>query len=130
LYDAGGKLLLKKEYVKVPAGSGIDLDTGEVSSDSSTADLKWVAGPAGSGRRSRRIRHRAGRKPRRASPGPRAGTSGACGRARRIRDEEALAFLCEALTHIQSNLVTAQGTRAVIDREELLTALPDRAAFI
>ena len=40
LFTAAGKEISTKEYLRIPAGSTFDLDTGTASSDS-TADLKW-----------------------------------------------------------------------------------------
>jgi len=40
LFTAAGKEISTKEYLRVPAGSTFDLDTGMAASDS-TADLKW-----------------------------------------------------------------------------------------
>jgi hypothetical protein len=46
LFNPAGKEISKKEYLRVPAGSTFDLDTGTASSDS-TADLKWNSGAGG-----------------------------------------------------------------------------------
>lgn len=40
LFTAAGKEISTKEYLRIPAGSTFDLDTGAAASDS-TADLKW-----------------------------------------------------------------------------------------
>ncbi len=46
LFTPAGKEISKKEYLRVPAGSTFDLDTGTAVSDS-TADLKWNSGAGG-----------------------------------------------------------------------------------
>jgi len=43
LFDPAGKEISTKEYLRIPAGSTFDLDTGTAASDS-TADLKWNSG--------------------------------------------------------------------------------------
>jgi hypothetical protein len=46
LFTPEGKEISKKEYLRVPAGSTFDLDTGTEASDG-TADLRWNSGTGG-----------------------------------------------------------------------------------
>ena len=46
LFTPAGKEISKKEYLRVPAGSTFDLNTGTEASDS-TADLRWNSGTGG-----------------------------------------------------------------------------------
>ena len=44
LFTPAGKLIVKKEYLRVPGGATVDLDTGAAANDA-TADVKWNSAP-------------------------------------------------------------------------------------